>query len=94
MTCTFTVTLKNPGGLHARPAALLAEQALHYRSAVFVSVSKGGKGGKGSKRANAKRIIDLMNLGACCSDDLHFELEGADEALASRALRQFVSRLP
>ncbi|BDR52114.1 PTS galactitol transporter subunit IIC [Bombiscardovia nodaiensis] len=87
MTCRFTVTLKNPGGLHARPAALLAEQALSYRSAVRVSLSKSGK------QANAKRIIDVMNLGAQCSDQLHFEVEGADEALASRALRQFVSQL-
>ena len=68
---TQSITIKNPSGLHLRPAGLLCKEALRYKSKVSFKVR--------SSTANAKSVLSV--LGACvkCGDEIEFVCEGPDE---------------
>ena len=65
------VTVKNPTGLHLRPAGILCNEAMKYQSQVIFSYDGG--------MANAKSVLSV--LGACvkCGDEIEIMCEGADE---------------
>lgn len=65
------VTVKNPTGLHLRPAGILCNEAMKYQSQVTFSYDGG--------MANAKSVLSV--LGACvkCGDEIEIMCEGADE---------------
>lgn len=50
-----TVTLKNPTGLHARPAALFVEKANQFESEIKVR--------KGDGIVDGKSILSILTLG-------------------------------
>ena len=68
------VKIKNPTGLHLRPAGVLCNKALEYKSTVHFQI--------GSYDANAKSILSV--LGACvkCGDEIEFCCDGEDEEAA------------
>lgn len=68
------VTITNPAGLHARPAAMIVERAKSF--AADVRVVKGGK------TANAKSVMSLLALGAVTGDTVMISATGADSAEA------------
>ena len=72
------VTIKNPTGLHLRPAGILCKEAVKYNSLITFNF-KGGT-------ANAKSVLSV--LGACikCGDEIEFVCEGEDEQEALKAL--------
>ena len=49
------VTVKNPSGLHLRPAGILCKEAMKYKSLITFNYSDG--------TANAKSVLSV--LGAC-----------------------------
>ena len=65
------VTVKNPTGLHLRPAGILCNEAMKYQSQITF-VYEGGM-------ANAKSVLSV--LGACvkCGDEIELTCEGIDE---------------
>lgn len=65
------VTVKNPTGLHLRPAGILCNEAMKYQSQITF-VYEGGM-------ANAKSVLSV--LGACvkCGDEIELICEGIDE---------------
>jgi len=71
------VMIKNPTGLHLRPAGILCKEALKYQSSVKFQF--------GTTLANAKSVLSV--LGACVKtgDEITLICEGPDEeqALAS-----------
>jgi phosphotransferase system HPr (HPr) family protein len=70
------VVIRNPNGLHIRPAAALVEAARRFQSQVAIL--------RGDLRVDAKRgIMDLFMLGAEEGTELTLEATGpdADEAL-------------
>ncbi len=75
------VTIKNPAGLHLRPAGLLCQEAMKYKSAVSFSYGPGEQG-----EANAKSILSV--LGACIrnGDTITLKCDGEDEVDAISAL--------
>ena len=75
---TFTYRINDPNGMHARPAGTIAAQAKKFESEITVRV--------GEKRADGKRLLSLMSLGATCGCELHFEIVGKDEATAADTL--------
>ncbi|MBQ7678844.1 MAG: HPr family phosphocarrier protein [Butyrivibrio sp.] len=77
------VVIKNPTGLHLRPAGNLCKVAMNYKS--HISFTYGG-----NNTANAKSVLSV--LGACikCGDELLFRCEGADEEEALAALVEAV----
>ena len=62
------VTVKNPTGLHLRPAGILCNEAMKYQSQITFAYEGG--------MANAKSV-----LGACvkCGDEIELACEGIDE---------------
>ncbi|MCI5901980.1 MAG: HPr family phosphocarrier protein [Blautia sp.] len=65
------VTIKNPTGLHLRPAGVLCNEAMKYKSLITFTYDGG--------TANAKSVLSV--LGACikCGDEIELVCEGVDE---------------
>ena len=65
------VTIKNPTGLHLRPAGVLCNEAMKYKSLITFTYYGG--------TANAKSVLSV--LGACikCGDEIELVCEGVDE---------------
>lgn len=72
------VVIKNPTGLHLRPAGILCKEAMQFRAKVHFRFR--------DNIANAKSVLSV--LGACvkCGDEIEFICEGEDEKEALRAL--------
>ena len=77
----FTYTIKEPVGIHARPAGLLVEEVKGYQSTVTII--------KGDKSVNAVKLMALMGMGIKCGDTVTVQVEGADEETAAPALEKF-----
>ena len=75
---TQKVKIKNPTGLHLRPAGALSKLAVHFESTIHFQF--------GSTNANEKSVLSV--LGACikCGDELEFICEGPDEKEALAAI--------
>ena len=76
------VTIQNPHGLHARPAAEFVK--LSSRFAAHVTVEKDGL------EVNGKSIMGVMMLAAECGSNLRIVAVGADAAEAVEALAALV----
>lgn len=74
-----TTVVKNPSGIHARPASLLVQEANKYESSITV-----GKVGGDAK--DAKSILMVMSLGMACGCEIEIAADGADEAAAVDSL--------
>lgn len=72
------VVIKNPTGLHLRPAGILCKEAMNYNSLITFNFR--------GNTANAKSVLSV--LGACIKsgDEIELVCEGTDEAEALRAL--------
>lgn len=74
------VTITDPTGLHARPAAVLVQTAGRYQSKVLLFL-------EGSdKSANAASIMQLLKLGVRQGDKLKIVAEGDDAPEALEAI--------
>ena len=71
--------IKNPTGLHLRPAGILCKEAMQYKSLITFRFGD-------DNTANAKSVLSV--LGACikCGDEIEFVCEGEDEEDALKAL--------
>ena len=76
------VTIKNPTGLHLRPAGILCKTAMDYRSSITFTFK--------DTTANAKSVLSV--LGACVKsgDEIELFCDGADE---DEALRDLVAAI-
>lgn len=76
------VVIKNPTGLHLRPAGILCKEAMRFKSLITFSF-------KGNT-ANAKSVLSV--LGACVKsgDEIEFICDGDDENEALKALVEAV----
>jgi phosphocarrier protein FPr/phosphocarrier protein len=72
------IRLPNPAGLHARPSAVLAQEAKRFTSTVSLV--------KGHASANAKSVIAIMGLATRQDDEIVVEAVGPDAAAAVKAL--------
>ena len=81
-----TLTVTNPTGLHARPAALLVQTANKFESQVTVYKSDGT-----GRKANAKSILTVLSLGASKNTSVTIETSGVDELEALQALVALVA---
>lgn len=72
------VVIKNPTGLHLRPAGILCKEAMQFKSLITFTFR--------DNTANAKSVLSV--LGACvkCGDEVEFVCDGEDEKEALVAL--------
>jgi phosphocarrier protein len=70
------VVIKNPQGLHARPAAMFVQIASKYNANVALQ--------KGEERVNGKSIMGILTLGIEQNSKVVLEADGddADEVVA------------
>lgn len=80
----FNVVVKDPSGIHARPAGLLVKEISKYESTIRIELN--------DKVADAKRIFAVMGLGAKCGDKLRIVIDGKDEQQASTELKAFFDK--
>ena len=77
----FSYTVKDPVGIHARPAGLLSKEGKKYQSAITVE--------KNGTAVNVLKLMALMKLGVKCGETVVVRVEGADEATAGPAMEAF-----
>jgi phosphocarrier protein len=75
--------LKDPLGLHARPAGQLVKVAAKYKCAAQL--------GTAAKMVNAKRIIGVMALSLKQGNELVMSFDGEDEEEAAAACEAFLA---
>ena len=76
---TFTHTVRDSVGIHARPAGNLVSEAKKYKSYITIS--------DGRHTANAKGLFNVTGMGVNCGDTVTVTIDGSDEVLASENLR-------
>ncbi|MCH3972889.1 MAG: HPr family phosphocarrier protein [Oscillospiraceae bacterium] len=81
---TFTYTITDPQGLHARPAGLLVKCAQGCASTVQME--------KQGHKADAKRIFAVMGLGVKKGDEIVFTVEGDSEKADSETVKAFCEK--
>lgn len=83
---TAELEIRNPSGLHARPAAMFVKTAAAFRSKILVeNVTRGGA------PANAKSILTLLASGVSKGHVVRISADGEDEEAALAALRELVA---
>ena len=76
------ITITNPSGLHARPAAVLANLAKQYQSKVSLH--------RDERYANAKSIVSIMGFQVANGDTITLEAQGSDAKAAVTELTSAV----
>ncbi len=73
----FKGIIKDPVGLHARPASIMVQEATKFESDITISAN--------GKDANLKSIMSVMALGAKSGEEITIKAEGpdAEEAIAA-----------
>ena len=71
------IVVPNPTGLHARPAAVLADLAKKFKADIRLR--------RGDDQANAKSVVAIMGLEVGYGDKVNLVAQGpdADEAIAA-----------
>ncbi len=83
---TLTVTVLNPLGLHARPAALLVRTAAGFDARIRVADATNGRG-----PVSARSLNGVATLGARRGDELVLTASGREAAAALAALRRLAA---
>lgn len=78
------VTIVNPQGLHARPAAEFVKIAARFTAEVTVA--------KDGHVVNGKSILGVMTLAAECGSAITIVADGPDAEAAVTALTELVAR--
>lgn len=73
-----TLTVKNRAGIHARPAALIAQTANKFSSEITIE--------KDSTTVNAKSIMGVITMSAGYNTVLVLRAEGPDEKQAVESI--------
>lgn len=74
------LTVQNRAGIHARPAAIIAQTANKFESEVTLT--------KDEATVNAKSIMGVIAMGAGYNTQLTLRAEGSDESEAASVLEQ------
>jgi phosphocarrier protein len=79
MVVSQKITIKNPTGLHLRPAGILCKEAMKFKCHVTFQYDRGNT-------ANAKSVLSV--LGACVKsgDEIELVCDGEDEEEALRTM--------
>lgn len=82
MSRTEKITIVNKLGLHTRAASKLVNCASRYSSEIHLTKDK--------KTVDAKRIIQVMQLGASSGTKLTLTAKGEDEEKALQAIAKLI----
>lgn len=72
------LTVQNRAGIHARPAAIIAQTANKFQSEITLT--------KDDTSVNAKSIMGVITMAAGYNTTLTMQVEGPDESAAASAI--------
>jgi len=78
---SFKYTIKDPLGIHARPAGMLVKVVKEIDS--HVTIEKDGKA------VAADRLLSVMGLGIRCGDTVTLTITGGDEVTSADTILHF-----
>ena len=78
---TFTYTIQDEVGIHARPAGLLAKKAKEFQSAITLE--------KDGKSVNLTKLMAVMGMGVKHGDTVTVSIDCTDEETAFAELQTF-----
>lgn len=81
----YLYELKDPMGLHARPASLIFMEARKYSCSIEAHWE--------SDKADCKSLLGLMGLGVTEGSMIRFRFDGADEEAAITAIRTVLEKI-
>lgn len=81
---TFTYTITDEIGIHARPAGLLVKEAKNYNSKITISMN--------GKSAEATKLMAIMSLGVKCGNEVEVTVNGNDEDVAVEGIKTFFEK--
>ena len=73
-----TLKVVNPSGLHLRPAGVLSQTAMKFKSDITIEC--------GEKKIIAKSVLNVMAAGIKCGTEITLICDGEDEAAAVETL--------
>jgi phosphocarrier protein HPr len=82
LVCEISIRIKNPEGLHMRPAMQFVDVANQFDCDITVS--------NGQDNVDGKSIMQISMLAATCGTKLQLKAEGVDASEAVEALRKLV----
>lgn len=74
------LTVKNRAGIHARPAAIIAQTSNKFESEITIA--------KDDAAVNAKSIMGVIAMGAGYNTQLTLKVEGPDESEAASVIEE------
>jgi phosphotransferase system HPr (HPr) family protein len=86
MTIEIELDIRNPSGLHARPAAAFVRAACGFRSDIRVANLS-----TGSADVTAKSMIAVLGLGVGTGQRIRLRIDGDDEQAAADTIRGLVA---
>ncbi|MVQ44130.1 HPr family phosphocarrier protein [Roseburia intestinalis] len=78
---SFSYTVKDELGIHARPAGMLVKEVKNFKSKVTLE--------KDGKVTDAARLMAVMSMGVKKDQTVTITVEGTDEDAAYDALKSF-----
>lgn len=79
---TKKIQVVNPSGLHLRPAGMLCQTAMKFKSKIDILFE--------DKKINAKSVLNVMASGVKCGSDIEICCEGEDEKEALEAVCRLI----
>ena len=76
-----TLTVVNPSGLHLRPAGVLSQTAMKFKSDTIEC---------GEKKIVAKSVLNVMAAGIKCGTEINLICDGEDEEEAMKTLTEAI----
>lgn len=84
MSASKTVIINNRDGIHARPSAIIVEQASKYSCDIFFY--------KNGQKGSAKNILDLMSNALAYGKEIKIECIGENEKEALKIMAELFER--
>ena len=79
---TKSLTVVNPSGLHLRPAGVLSQTAMKFKSDIIIEY--------GEKRIVAKSVLNVMAAGIKCGAMINVICDGEDEEGAMKTMTEAI----
>ncbi len=76
------LTVVNPSGLHLRPAGVLSQTAMKFKSDITII--------SGEKKIVAKSVLNVMAAGIKCGTEITLVCDGEDEEEAMKTISQAI----
>ena len=76
------LTVVNPSGLHLRPAGVLSQTAMKFKSDITIV--------SGEKKSVAKSVLNVMAAGIKCGTEITLVCDGEDEEEAMKTISQAI----